>query len=106
MTTCLNIGGLVAAGFDNSGKYLLTISHSGRGVFEADTWSCVARDHELAYPVAGCAIGIGPLAGQSISVVEKDYQADELRLISPGGLFDLFYECGTLSISKRANPAG
>ena len=33
MKTYLHIGGLVAAGFDPSGAYLLTITHSGRGVF-------------------------------------------------------------------------
>jgi hypothetical protein len=102
MPTYVNIGGLVAAGFDKSGEYLLTISHSGRGVFSTKTWSKVARDTEHQYPVAGCAIGIGPISGQSIPVVEKNYQTDQLHLVSPNGLFNLFYEYGTLEISECA----
>ena len=49
MKTYLHVGGLVAAGFDPSGAYLLTITHSGRGVFATQTWSRVARNTELAY---------------------------------------------------------
>jgi len=33
----LFVGGLVAMGFDPSGKFLLTITHSGRGVFATET---------------------------------------------------------------------
>ncbi|MEX0726212.1 MAG: hypothetical protein WD065_08085 [Planctomycetaceae bacterium] len=68
MTKHLFIGGLVAAGFDASGAYLLTVSHSGRGVFETTTWERVARDIHLAYPENGRAIGIGPIDGVSIPV--------------------------------------
>jgi hypothetical protein len=39
----LFIGGLVAADFDSTGAYLLTVSHSGRGVFSTDSWERVAR---------------------------------------------------------------
>jgi hypothetical protein len=42
-TKHLLVGGLVAMGFDNTGKYLLTVSHSGRGVFVTETWKPVAR---------------------------------------------------------------
>ena len=56
MRTYLHMGGLVAAGFDPSGAYLLTITHSGRGVFSTQTWERVARNTELAYPEA--ALGL------------------------------------------------
>jgi hypothetical protein len=96
----LNIGGLVAAGFDESGRYLLVVSHSGRGVFSAETWAQVARENALAYPEKGRAIGIGPIAGQSIVVAEKDYETDELNLVSPDGKFNLSYQSGTLTIAS------
>ncbi len=62
----LFVGGLVAKGFDATGKYLLTVSHSGRGIFSTDTWERVARDPSLAYPIEGKAIGIGPIDSQVI----------------------------------------
>jgi hypothetical protein len=68
----LFVGGLVAIGFDASGRFLLTVSHSGRGVFEVGTWVRVARDSRLAYPDAGRAIGIGPIDGQVIEVLARD----------------------------------
>jgi hypothetical protein len=48
-------------GFDASGEYLLTISHSGRGVFSTRTWERVSRDPELVYPEGGFGLGIGPI---------------------------------------------
>ena len=95
---CLFIGGLVAAGFDPSGKYLLTVSHSGRGVFSTETWERVARDGQLAYPVAGIALGIGPIDGISIPITEKDYASEQLRFVSPDGKLKFEYESGTLKI--------
>ena len=70
----LHIGGFVAMGFDATGKYLLTVSHSGRGVFSTDTWERVARDTALAYPVDGKAAGLGPMQEEIIEVVERDGQ--------------------------------
>ena len=74
----LRVGGLVAVGVDPSGRYLLTVTHSGRGVFDTSTWQRVARDVELAYPVDGRAEGIGPLAGQTIPVKEIDYNTSTM----------------------------
>jgi len=76
--TQLHVGGLVAVGVDPSGRYLLTISHSGRGVFDTSTWDRIARDTDLAYPVDGEAVGIGPLEGQTIPVKEIDYDTSTL----------------------------
>jgi hypothetical protein len=101
--TYLHVGGLVAAGFDRTGKYLLTVSHSGRGLFSADTWQRVARDAALAYPKGGTAIGIGPIEGQSVPIIEMNYETEQLILNSPDGQFRLEYESGTITVtSERA----
>ena len=100
MTKHLLVGGLVAAGFDSSGHYLLTVSHSGRGVFSTDTWAKVARDSAPANPEGGRVVGIGPLAGEAIAVVEKNYVTDRLQLVSPDGKFAIAYESGDLTITQ------
>src|SRR5438270_11848300 len=68
--TLLHVGGLVAVGFDPTARYLLTVSHSGRGVFDTVSWNRVARDVSIAYPENGVVEGIGPIAGQRIKVRE------------------------------------
>lgn len=98
MKTYLPIGGLIAAGFDVSGAYLLTVTHSGRGVFSTSTWQRVARDYTLAYPDGGSSVGIGPIAGQSIPVVEMDYQKGMMRLTSPDGKIALNCESSGISV--------
>jgi hypothetical protein len=95
----LPIGGLVAAGFDASGAYLLTITHSGRGVFSTSTWERVARDYALAYPEAGAGIGVGPIAGQSIPVTEMNYQTGTMHLTSPDGRIILDCESSGISVT-------
>jgi hypothetical protein len=85
MKAFLLVGGLVAAGFDERGEFLLTVSHAGRGVFRVGTWERVARDYEVVYPVAGSCAGIGPLASQLISVTGMDPQTESMRLDSPDG---------------------
>ncbi|HEY4416286.1 MAG TPA: hypothetical protein VGO57_11390 [Verrucomicrobiae bacterium] len=85
----LFVGGLVAMGFDATGKYLLTVTHSGRGVFATDTWIRVARDNALAYPTDGKAVGIGPLEGLAILVQERNEQQEHLEMQSPDGKFHL-----------------
>jgi hypothetical protein len=99
MTKNLFVGGLVAAGFDPSGRFLLTVSHAGRGVFAVGTWERVARDSTLAYPENGYAIGIGPIEGQAIKVTE-DYEGI-LKLTSPDGSFHLVYDSGTITITNE-----
>ncbi len=93
----LHIGGLVAVGFDPSGSYLLVITHSGRGVFSTGTWERVARSTELAYPVGGVGVGIGPIAGQAIPITEMNYDIGEMRVVGPGGRFIL--ECESSGIA-------
>ena len=98
----LNVGGLISAGFDPSGQYLLTISHSGRGVFSTDSWELVARDSDLAYPENGVGVGIGPIAGERIEVYEKDYEKDFLHMISPDGRFLLKYTGGRIEVKTQS----
>lgn len=86
-------------GFDPSGEYLLTISHSGRGVFSTRTWERVARDPALAYPENGHGVGIGPIAGVLVPVTEMNYDTEDLALTSSDGSVSLEYDSGTITVS-------
>jgi hypothetical protein len=103
MNKDITIGGLVAAGFDASGSYLLTITHSGRGVFSTLTWDRIARDHSVVYPENGTAIGIGPVIGQTIPITEMDYEKGVMYLKSPDGRISL--KCESDSISVQVSDA-
>jgi len=94
----LLVGGLVAMGFDASGKFLLTVSHSGRGVFSTDTWERVARDYGLSYPDGGKALGIGPLEGQVIKVEQRDQTRECIEMKSPDGKYRLVGESDGITI--------
>jgi hypothetical protein len=96
----LFVGGLVAAGFDASGRFLLTVSHTGRGVFAVGTWERVARDSKLAYPESGFAAGIGPIEGQKIKVTEGS--EGSMNLTSPDGLLRLVYDSGSIEITDAS----
>ena len=100
--TYLHVGGLVAMGFDPGGRYVLTVSHSGRGVFDTLTWQRIARDPALAYPENGEALGIGPLAGKRIKVSELDYKSGTLHVLSPGGDHALSYAEGTIAVASTS----
>ena len=97
----LNIGGLVAAGFDATGAYLLTVSHSGRGVFLTATLERVARDYSVVYPEDGTSIGIGPIDGQVIPVTELNQPTGRMQLKSPDGKLALHYESGCITVESR-----
>ena len=99
MTKHLHIGGLVAAGLDPSGAFLLTISHAGRGVYSTATWERVARDPALAYPTGGRAPGFGPVEGILVPVTEIDHHTGVFRFSSPDGSISFEYESGTLTVS-------
>lgn len=96
----LHVGGLVAVGVDKAGRYFLTVSHSGRGVFDTGSWQRVARDTELAYPINGRAVGIGPLAGHELSVAEIDYSTSTLDAVEVGGHFVVSYAEGIIIIDS------
>jgi hypothetical protein len=95
----LHVGGLVAVGFDASGSYLLTITHSGRGVFCTKTWDRIARDYRLAYPAGGFGIGIGPIEGESIPVIELD-SSSERRIVNPKNGIELRCQSSGIEVLK------
>jgi hypothetical protein len=100
----LLVGGLVAVGFNATGEFLLTISHSGRGVFSTKTWTRVARNHDLAYPEDGIGVGIGPVDGERIVVSESYWEAaDTMTVLSPDGRFELRCQSEGIKV-RRAIP--
>lgn len=99
MVKYLFIGGLVSAGFDSTGAFLLAVSHDGRGVFLTSTWERVARDETVIYPEDGIVPGIGPLEGIPVPVKEIDYETGVLQFSSPDGRLSFEYEEGTLTVS-------
>jgi len=94
----LHIGGIVAAGFDPTGEFLLVISHSGRGLYSTRTWERIARDTNLAYPENGVGIGIGPINGQVVPVAEMDYKSGKFQASSPNGKFFLDCESSRIEV--------
>jgi hypothetical protein len=98
MKKYLHIGGLIAVGFDPNGSYLLTVTHSGRGVFSTTTWERIARDYSVVYPDGDSSIGIGPLAEQTILVTEMNYQTGAMHLKSPDGAITLHCESGGITV--------
>ncbi|MEM7807133.1 MAG: hypothetical protein AAF561_03380 [Planctomycetota bacterium] len=100
-TRALHVGGVVARGFDQTGHYLLVVSHSGRGVFDTRTCRRVARDDELHYPQDGHAAGIGPLAHQTILVIAINDADGTVTLPHPDGNITLRYAEGIIEISDN-----
>ena len=96
----LRLGGLVGVGFDRTESFLLTVSHSGRGVFSTSNWERVARDYSLAYPQDGIAIGIGPIEGERIAVVQLDSSAPA-ECTSQSGRFKLQCESSGIEVHAR-----
>jgi hypothetical protein len=95
----LHIGGLIAVGFDPTEEYLLAISHNGRGVFLTKTWERIARNPELAYPENGIGIGIGPIDGARIPVVEMYWDDESEREVgSPSGKIQLLCESSGIRV--------
>jgi hypothetical protein len=87
-------------GFDQTGRYLLAISHNGRGLFDSATWKRVARNDAKAYPIQGIGIGIGPVEGERIKVAEIDYDTGVLELEWPTGGLNLRYQSGMITVSS------
>ena len=97
MSKNIFVGGLVAIGFDESGEHMLTVSHSGRGVYSTRTWDRLARDNEVVYPEEGMVHGIGPVESKIISVAEE-YEGSELKVETPNQSHKLVYCEGTISV--------
>lgn len=68
----LHVGGVCAAGFSDDGRWLLVVTHSGRGVFDCRTLDRVARDQTEDYglfdAVTEGVAGLGPLDGHRVRV--------------------------------------
>ncbi len=102
----LHVGGLFAMGFDPTGQFLLTVSHSGRGVFDVKTWQRVARDPKIVFPENGCMLGIGPIEDVKVDITEKNYTTDVLNLCSVDGALLLEYDAGCITVSGRDPRSG
>jgi len=96
--TYLHVGGVVAMGFDPGGRFLLVVSHSGRGVFSLGSWERVARDATTVYPKDGFIDGIGPIANTRIAVEQRDQNKEQIRLRTPDGRFLLRGESDGIAI--------
>ena len=88
-------------GFDPTGRFLLTVSHSGSGLFAVGTWERVARDTGVAYPDAGKAVGIGPIHGQVVQVLERHERQEQIEMHSPDGRFYLLGESDGITITEQ-----
>ena len=86
-------------GFGASGKFLLTVSHSGRGVFSTGSWERVARDNLPFYPAKGMVLGIGPLSDELVEVMERDENRDRIEMVSPDGKYHLIGESDGITIT-------
>lgn len=96
------IGGMIAGGFDASGKYLLTVSHSGRGVYDTATWEKLIRDYEPMYPENGQVPGIGPIAGMLIPVTEMDYDTGSVVFSNADDSLRVRYSEGSMMVESFA----
>jgi hypothetical protein len=66
----LIVGGATSVGIDPSSKYLLVVSHSGRGLFKLSDGRRVARDYEVFGPwyYGAQSVGFGPLHKVTIPI--------------------------------------
>jgi hypothetical protein len=94
------VGGLVAVGVDPTGRYLLIVSHAGRGVFDTSSWRRVGRSHDVVYPDGGYVEGVEPIAGARIAVSEIDYDTGVLDYVSPDRSWSLHYQEGTVTVES------
>lgn len=66
------VGGLIGVGFGANDRYLLVISHDGRGIIDCETLEKVGRDPDSSYEWLDesslNAEGIGPLEGEIVPV--------------------------------------
>jgi hypothetical protein len=64
------VGGVTSVGIDPSSRYLVVVSHSGRGLFKLSDAKRIARDDQVFGPWyygAECE-GFGPLHGTKIPI--------------------------------------
>jgi hypothetical protein len=102
MSKYLLIGGLVAMGLDPMEKFLLVVSHSGRGVYSTDSWSRICRDNNVIYPENGQIAGIGPIEGQIIKVSERSDLKEQIFMDCHAGRYSLLGESDGVTITEKA----
>lgn len=73
LLTSIAVGGFEALGFSEDSRYLLVVSSSGRGVFDCETGTLVARERSNQvrdwYDLERLTVvGIGPLSNGKMSV--------------------------------------
>ncbi|MBN1500582.1 MAG: hypothetical protein JW982_10515 [Spirochaetes bacterium] len=93
------IGGLVAIGFDSNEKYLLLITHSGRGLFEIKTMNKIARDYEVMYPNNSEIKGIGILQEEIIKVYEFEFN-NKLEIYTKSNKYKFVAESDSIECFK------
>ncbi len=87
-------------GFDVTGSYLLTVSHSGRGVFSVGRWELLARDRTISCLVEGEAVGIGRVKGVVIRVVQRDENKERIKIESPDDKYELIGESDGIEVLR------
>lgn len=98
----LNVGGVIAMGIDQSSRYLITVSHSGRGIFELCNGKKLHRDSNITYPVNNKIEGIGLCENKIFEVVEKDYKSDKpIVVVSTDKNFKAEYHEGCIEITRN-----
>lgn len=93
---------MIAGGFDATGNYLLTVSRSGRGVYDTAKWEKLIRDYEPVYPENGHVPGIGPIAGILIPVTEMDYDTGIVAFSNAHDSLRVHYSEGTMTVESFA----
>ena len=105
MQIYLHIGGLAAVGFDSTDEYLLTITHSGRGLFSTKTCRRVARDASLAYPESGTELVL-PIDGKQVPVTETSFDNGAVTFTSRDGNITLNCESDGVLMSSEDEAMG
>ena len=80
-------GGLVGAGFADDTDMLLVVTHDGRGVIDCLSGTLIARDSDPDFPLDEDSLkvaGIGPLAGQQITIAGEIYGGSLLNTTNDG----------------------
>lgn len=97
------IGGLIAMGVDSTEEYLLTVSHSGRGLFSLETLEKIARSEETIYPENGFIGGIGSVSSETIRVIERNETIDVIELELPDKNLVLTGEADSITVKTSSN---
>ncbi len=93
-------GGLVGLAINSEEKYLLVVTHSGRGVYDLNSGDRIARDYEVIYPNNSKIDGIPPFSQKSIQLNEYDFEND-LVFHSPSGKLKITGESDNITVEVK-----